>query len=137
MDVASDLRITQNSPFGEYLGITLVSVTTDRVVVEMRVSDKHRNRNGVLHGGAVMALADFAGGMMALVLLDEAEGTTTMESKTNFFRSIPLGDLARAESVVLHHGRKTTVAQTSVYRSDGKLCAQVVQTQMRIAAVQA
>ncbi len=127
-----DPRLQQNSPFVDFLGMTLVSSALDKIVVEMPVTAAHLNRNGVLHGGAVMALADFAGGIMALVQLDDSEGTTTMESKTNFFRSIPAGDIARAESVVLHHGRKTTVSQTSIYRGDGKLCAQVVQTQMRI-----
>lgn len=127
-----DPRLQQNPPFVDFLGMTLVSSALDKIVVEMPVTAAHLNRNGVLHGGAVMALADFAGGIMALVQLDDSEGTTTMESKTNFFRSIPAGDIARAESVVLHHGRKTTVSQTSIYRGDGKLCAQVVQTQMRI-----
>ena len=121
-------------PFVQFLGMKLVSASTDKIVAEMEVTEEHLNRNGVLHGGAVMALADFAGGVMALVQLDETQGTTTMESKTNFFRSIPAGDIARAEAVVLHHGNKTTVAQTSIYRGDGKLCAQVVQTQMRIPA---
>lgn len=128
----SDPRLHQNPPFVDFLGIRLVSSSPEKIVAEMRVSDAHLNRNGVLHGGAVMALADFAGGVMALVQLDDSEGTTTMESKTNFFRSVPAGDIARAESVVLHHGRKTTVSQTSIYRGDGKLCAQIVQTQMRI-----
>ena len=127
-----DPRLQQNPPFVDFLGMTLVSSALDKIVVEMPVTAAHLNRNGVLHGGAVMALADFSGGIMALVQLDDSEGTTTMESKTNFFRSIPAGDIARAESVVLHHGRKTTVSQTSIYRGDGKLCAQVVQTQMRI-----
>ena len=127
-----DPRLQKNPPFVDFLGMTVVSSSLDKIVVEMPVTAAHLNRNGVLHGGAVMALADFAGGIMALVQLDDSEGTTTMESKTNFFRSIPAGDIARAESVVLHHGRKTTVSQTSIYRGDGKLCAQIVQTQMRI-----
>ena len=50
-------------PFGRWLGMTITQATPDRVVAELVVREELANRNGVLHGGAVMALADNMGGM--------------------------------------------------------------------------
>src|ERR1043166_1819189 len=66
--------------------------------------------------------------------LKDGEGTTTIESKTNFFAPIPLGDTARAECTALHKGRTTMVWQTKITRGDGRLCAVVTQTQMVLRA---
>lgn len=118
------------SNFGRHLGLRLVSAEPDRVVAELVVGEEHCNRNGVLHGGAVMGLADNTGGTATLLNLPEGTGTTTVESKTNFFAPIRLGETARAESTPLHRGRSTQVWQTRITRPDGKLAALVTQTQM-------
>lgn len=119
-------------PFAAHLGLKIVSATAEKVVAELVATPELINRNGVLHGGVVMALADNIGGTLAFVNLGPGEGTTTLESKTNFFRAIPAGDKVRAEAVPLHLGRKTMVIQTSILRSDGKLAAQVTQTQFTL-----
>jgi len=84
----------------------------------------------VLHGGAYMAFADTIGAVATVANLKEGESTTTIESKTNFFAAIPLGDTARAECTPLHRGRTTMVWQTKITRGDGRLAAVVIQTQM-------
>ena len=62
--------------------------------------------------------------------LPDGAHTTTIESKTNFFAAIPVGDTARAECTPLHRGRTTMVWQTKITRNDGRLCAIVTQTQL-------
>jgi uncharacterized protein (TIGR00369 family) len=119
-------------PFALHLGLRIVSATVEKVVAEMPASPQLINRNGVLHGGAVIGLADNVGGTLAFLNLGPGEGTTTIESKTNFFRAIPAGDLVRSESVPLHIGRKSMVVQTSIFRADGKLAAMVTQTQFTL-----
>src|SRR5215831_15904989 len=94
------------------------------------------NRFGALHGGAVMALADNLGGTATIANLPKGGRTATIESKTNFFASIPVGDIARAECTPLHRGRSTMVWQTRITRGDGRLCALVIQTQIVIAPEQ-
>lgn len=116
--------------FAKHLGFRFTSASLEEVVCELLVTEDFANRNGVLHGGALMALADNLGGTATFLHLSEDEFTTTSESKTNFFRSINLGDTARAVARLLHNGRRTKVWQTSIYRNDGKLCAQITQTQM-------
>lgn len=120
----------EQPPFGQLLGVKILEAKPDRVVAEILVEPGFANRNGVMHGGAIMGLADNIGGTATFINLKPGEGTTTVESKTNFFRSLPVGETARVVCEPLHKGRKTMVWQTKIMRQDGKLAAIVTQTQM-------
>jgi 1,4-dihydroxy-2-naphthoyl-CoA hydrolase len=120
-------------PLARLLGIEIVSVTPDLVIGELKVREDICTRPAVLHGGAYMAFADTIGAVATVANLKEGETTTTIESKTNFFAAVPLGDTARAECTPLHKGRTTMVWQTKITRGDGKLAAIVTQTQMVLA----
>ena len=117
-------------PFARHLGVRITHVAPDRICGEMTVTPELTNRNGVLHGGAVMGLADNLGGTAASVTLRPGETTTTVESKTSFFRAVPAGQVLRAVCTALHKGRRTQIWQTQLFREDAKLAAQVIQTQM-------
>jgi len=117
-------------PFAEFIGIKVTELTPERVVAELFVREEFGNRFGILHGGALMAFADNLGGTATTANLPEGFSTTTIESKTNFFAAIPVGDTAHAECTPLHRGRSTMVWQTRVTRGDGKLAAIVTQTQL-------
>ena len=127
------LRDAQQQPaFAALMGMKITHVSRDKVTAEMPVRDDLENRNGVLHGGALMAFADNLGGTAAIANLADGARTATIESKTNFFAPIPIGDTAHAECTPLHRGRSTMVWQTRITRNDGKLCAIVTQTQIVI-----
>jgi uncharacterized protein (TIGR00369 family) len=120
-------------PFGRLIGMKIIEAQPDRVVTEMVVREEFANRNGVLHGGAVMALADNMGGTATFLNLPPGAATTTIESKTNFFAACPVGETIRTETTPLHRGRTTMVWQTRILRADGRLAALVTQTQLVIA----
>lgn len=119
-----------HSPYSESLGMQIVSATLEDVRLQMPVTQALTNRNGVLHGGAIMSLADHAAGTATYLRLPQGAATTTLESKTNFLRPIRLGDVAEARPKPLHLGRTTMIWQTDILRGDGKLCAVVIQTQL-------
>ena len=121
---------TAQPTFSKFLGIRIVDIKPERVTAELAVREEFKNRGGVMHGGAVMAFADSLGGTAANANLREGQRTSTIESKTNFFAGIPIGDTAHAECVPLHVGRSTIVLQTRITRGDGKLAAVVTQTQI-------
>jgi len=121
-------------PFAELMGMKITHVSRDKVLAELFVRDVLENRMGVLHGGAVMAFADNLGGTATMANLPPGARTSTIESKTNFFAPIPIGDTAHAECTPLHRGRSTMVWQTRITRNDGRLCAIVTQTQIVIPA---
>ncbi len=117
-------------PFADFVGMKVTHVSPERVTGELLITEQLSNRNGVAHGGALMALADNLGGTAAVANLPQGASTATIESKTNFFAGVPVGDTAHAECTPLHRGRTTTVWQTRITRGDGKLAAVVTQTQL-------
>lgn len=119
-----------HSPYSESLGIEAVETSLDAVILRLPVTPAMTNRNGVMHGGAIMSLADHAAGTATYLRIPPGVSTTTMESKTNFLRPIRVGDVAQAESRPLHLGRTTMIWQTDITRGDGKLAAVVIQTQL-------
>jgi 1,4-dihydroxy-2-naphthoyl-CoA hydrolase len=120
----------QQPPFAKLIGMKMTLVTADRVTAELPMREELNNRFNIMHGGAIMAFADNLGGTAASANLKEGQTTTTIESKTNFFAAIPMGDIAKAECTPLHIGRTTMVWQTRITRGDGRLCALVTQTQL-------
>ncbi len=121
-------------PFAVSMGIRLVEASPQRVVAEMTARDDLCTAGAILHGGAVMAFADSVAAVGAMLNLPEGAATTTLESKTNFTGAVRAGDTARAVAEPVHLGRATMVWQTRIFRGDGKLAAQVTQTQMTLAA---
>lgn len=117
-------------PFSDLMGLKIIDVTKDKVTAELPVRADLCTRPAMLHGGAVMAFADTLGAVATVANLPEGTGTTTIESKTNFFAAILEGDTAKAECTPLHRGRTTMVWQTRITRGDGKLAAIVTQTQL-------
>ena len=116
--------------FPELLGMRLISVERDLLVGELDVRRELCTTPGLLHGGAIMAFADTLGALATMANLDDESGTTTIESKTNFFRGGREGSTVRGETRPLHRGRRTQVWQTTITDAKGKLVAQVTQTQM-------
>ena len=119
-------------PFADFVGMKITHISKDKIEAELEVREELSNRFGALHGGAVMALADNLGGTATFANLPPGGRTATIESKTNFFAPVPVGDIAHAECTPLHRGRTTMVWQTKITRGDGRLCALVTQTQIVI-----
>jgi 1,4-dihydroxy-2-naphthoyl-CoA hydrolase len=118
-------------PFADLLGITLDKLEADCVVAKMLVRDDLCTTGQVLHGGAVMSLADTAGAVATFINLPEgARGTATLESKTNFVAPAAAGTIVTATATPVHRGRRTQVWQTRIENAEGKLVALVTQTQM-------
>jgi 1,4-dihydroxy-2-naphthoyl-CoA hydrolase len=112
------------------LGLRFTHLSRDRVAAELPARTELANRKNVLSGGVLMALADILGGTAASANLPQGAGTTTIESKTNFFAPVQLGDTVVAECTPLHRGRTTMVFETRITRGDGTLVALVTQTQL-------
>jgi 1,4-dihydroxy-2-naphthoyl-CoA hydrolase len=120
-------------PFGRRLGLELVSASPAEVKLRLDWADDLCTAGGVLHGGAIMGLADSGGGLCAFLNLpDGATGTATIESKTNFFGAVR-HDHVTATSRPLHRGRTTIVVETDVHDADGRHVARVTQTQAVLA----
>lgn len=120
-------------PFAKLLGIKLLAARPESVTAEMLVREDLCTRPAILHGGALMSLADTLGACATSLNLRDGASTTTIESKTNFLAPAPVGTTVRAECAAIHRGRRTMVWQTRVTSTQGKLLAIVTQTQMVLA----
>lgn len=129
MDAAEQMQERVRGLFPEVLGVRFVTATPDRVVAELDVRDELCTVPGILHGGALMALADTLGAVGTVLNIPPGARTTTIESKTNFFGAGRVGTTITAECLPLHKGRRTMAWQTNVRDAEGKLLAQVTQTQ--------
>jgi len=115
-------------PFAGFVGVQLVSAAPERVKGRLEWSEERCTAGGVLHGGVLMTMADTLGALCAFLNLPPGSRTSTIESKTNFFRAVRNGHVEGA-SRPLHVGRSTIVVQTDLFDAEGRRVAQTTQTQ--------
>jgi 1,4-dihydroxy-2-naphthoyl-CoA hydrolase len=128
--MAADLNaLVALMPFAADLGIALEEASPDRVVAVLPWAPRLCTAGGILHGGALMTLADSAGALVAFLGLPDGATTATMTSTTQLFRSV-LGGSIRAVALPLHRGRTAITVQTSLHGADGALVAQTTQIQV-------
>jgi 1,4-dihydroxy-2-naphthoyl-CoA hydrolase len=128
-DTATPAQLRDAMPFAALIGVELIEARPELVRGQLEFSPQLCTAGDLLHGGAVMALADTCGGVCAFLNLpDGSFGTATIESKTNFLRAVREGTIT-ASTRPLHKGRTMAVLETEVARDDGSLVAKVIQTQ--------
>ncbi|HEX8790570.1 MAG TPA: PaaI family thioesterase [Polyangiaceae bacterium] len=119
-------------PFTGKCGIRIVAASATEVRGELAWSSDLCTAGGVMHGGALMTLADSVGATCAFLNLPPGASTTTIESKSNFFRALRTGR-AVATATPLHVGRTIIVVQTDIRDEQEKRIALVTQTQAVLA----
>ncbi|MBY8856514.1 PaaI family thioesterase [Nocardia sp. CA2R105] len=116
-------------PFTEKLGVEVLEHGPELVRSRLAWQEDLCTLGGALHGGVLMSLADATAAVSAFLNLPEgAQGTTTVESKTNFLRAIRSG-YASATARPLHAGRRFIVVETEIHDDAGKLVGKTTQTQ--------
>jgi len=107
---ASEVNQAISGTFPALLGIEYVDVRPGHVVSCLEVrADLLAPTNGLLHGGALITLADSACGIgAALSLPDGACGHATVELKANFLAPMREGRV-RCDAQLVHGGRSTQV----------------------------
>ena len=123
-----NIEAIPNMPFVQHCGIAIASASRDEVKGSLAWRPELCTTFGVIHGGAIMTLADSLGAICAFMNLPEGATTSTIESKTNFFRPVTKGAL-HGITTPIHVGRTTIVVQTDLRDDAGKRVALVTQTQ--------
>jgi 1,4-dihydroxy-2-naphthoyl-CoA hydrolase len=120
-------------PFAVAVGVTIDAASNTETVGHLPWSPDRCTTAGLMHGGAVMTLADTLGAVCAFMNLPPGASTSTITSSTNFFRAVRAGELF-GTARPLHVGRTTIVVQTELRDANDKLVALVTQTQAVLAA---
>ncbi|RDI69159.1 PaaI family thioesterase [Nocardia pseudobrasiliensis] len=129
IDTAGTQLFHQTMPFTEKLGVEVLEHGREVVRSRLAWDESLCTLGGVLHGGVLMSLADATAAVCAYLNLPEGkQGTTTVESKTNFLRAVRSG-FATATARPLHTGRSFIVVETEIRDDTDKLVAKVTQTQ--------
>ena len=125
-----DDRLRDLMPLLKTLGAISSRYTKQEVRARLHWAPHLCASGGMLHGGAVMALADSTGAAYAFLNLPAgAAGTTTIESKTNFLRGVRDGYI-EATSRPLHVARTVIVVETDERDQSERFVARVLQTQL-------
>ncbi len=115
-------------PFARLLGMTVDEASADRVVARLEHRPDLCTTGGLMHGGALITLADTTGAICAFLGLPDGAGTATTSSHTSLFRAARSGTLT-ATARVLHRGRTSVVVQTDVVDEQDRPISQTTQTQ--------
>ncbi len=120
--------VIASMPYAVGNDIVLHEATAVLVRGSMAWAPERCTTAGMLHGGALMTLADTLGAVCAFLNLPEGAVTSTVESKTNFFRAVHEGTVTGTVRP-LHVGGRFIVVQTDLHDDEDRSVAQVTQTQ--------
>ncbi|MEO6955815.1 MAG: PaaI family thioesterase, partial [Antricoccus sp.] len=108
----STADLHQNVPFSATLGLEMID--PDPAALQLRLPHREAvcRSGGMLHGGALMSLADVAGAVCASLNAPEGSDTATVDSTTHFLRPVPSAAIATATP--LHVGRTLSVVSVEI-----------------------
>ncbi|MHB1137357.1 MAG: PaaI family thioesterase [Microthrixaceae bacterium] len=121
-------QMVATMPFAVEIGVQLDAASPEEVRGHLPFDPRLCTIGGILHGGALMTLADALGAICAFLNLPPGASTSTIESKTNFFRGVGSGRV-HAVSRPLHVGRRTIVVENDLRDDEGRRVGLTVQTQ--------
>jgi uncharacterized protein (TIGR00369 family) len=112
--------ITKNTLM-ETLAIEMVDVGDDFVIGRMPVNSRVYQPDGVLHGGATVALAETTGSFAAELFLNRKEVFVRgIEISANHLKSVTQG-YVYAKATFIHKGRTTQLFEIKVTDDDDNL----------------
>lgn len=106
------------APFEEYLGMAIEEAAGGRAVLTMPFKVKHAQGKGLMHGGAVTALADTAVAMAIKSLLPEGSHFVTTEMTLKFHAPIRSGT-AKAVAQTIREDDRTIRGVAEIYDGGG------------------
>ncbi|WP_034888034.1 PaaI family thioesterase [Gillisia sp. Hel_I_29] len=107
------------------LDIKFTDIGDDFVTAEMPVNAKVHQPDGVLHGGATVALAESVGSVASHIFIDSAEYYVRgIEISANHLKSIKEG-MVYAKATFIHKGRTTQLWNIRVTDAEDNLISLV------------
>jgi uncharacterized protein (TIGR00369 family) len=115
-------------PFAAATGIELDAAAPGEVRGRLAWAPERCTAGGLMHGGALMTLADSVGAVCAFLNLPEGAATSTVSSTTSLVRGVRAGS-AHAVARPAHVGRSFLLVGVELTDDEGRLVARVSQTQ--------
>ena len=105
--------------FATYNHIEMVMVEEDHAVFRLNIQPESKNSYGMVHGGAIYAMADNATGFAAHT---DGRNYVTQTSALHFLRNQATGTV-RASAWVRHRGKSTVLTAVDITGDGGRLLA--------------
>lgn len=106
----------------ETLGIRYTGAGENTITCTMEVTSQHSRTEGLLHGGATLALIETAGSSGSYLFMDpETEIVMGIDVSVSHISPGKLGDMLTATATAAHVGRTTQVWQVEVRTQDSRL----------------
>lgn len=119
-----------NSPYYQLIGIEVIGLSPGRSRLRLKAGRELHNLGGIVHGGALMSLADAAAGVALATLLDkDRERPMTIELKVNFC-SPAIEEELIAEGNVVRKGSRIATCESDVNTTEGRIVAKCLATYM-------
>lgn len=126
--VVAELRARLKSTnTAKQFGFELAEAEPGRVLLRMRVDERHLQVHRVVHGGVVAALADTAGGLATYMALPRGKRVATVEMKINYLEGVE-GGMVDADARVVRLGRHIAVVDCDVRDQTHRLVAKALMT---------
>jgi len=109
-------------PLARLLGVRRQSMRRGRCCFTLTVRPQHMNPHGVVHGGVVYSLVDYAMGGALTSRLEPGERCATLEVKINYLAAVSRGSL-RAEARVIGRTKRVGVLEATVHANGDRLVA--------------
>jgi uncharacterized protein (TIGR00369 family) len=122
----------EGSPYYKLIGMEVAGLSPGHSSLRLKAGPRIHNLGGIVHGGAIMSIADAAAGVALATLLDkERERPMTIEIKVNFC-SPSIDDDLFAEGSVVRKGSRIATCESEVKTKDGRIVAKSLATYMII-----
>ena len=122
--------------FREHMGFETVELDAEHAVIEIDIEDRHRSPRGLLHGGALLAIADVAGTALAIRSNSVEAGGDGRPLAVVDVHAVIVGNQdagrVRAEARLVRRGRRVTVVRIAVTGAEGRLLAEMTTTNVPV-----
>ena len=118
-------RSMENSPYGQRLGFRLLELSKGYAKVAVTLRPEHTNFLGMIDGGLVMSLADYAFACSGNTF---GQVRVAAQFSTNFISASAIKGELIAEGKTIHAGRTMALTEITVVDATGKLIAKATGT---------
>jgi acyl-CoA thioesterase len=119
----------ENEPIASFLNIKVLEVSPGYAKVTMKMRREFLNFNGVIFGGIISAVADYA---FSLAINSLSMPSLAIQFNIHLLAPTAVDDELTAEGKVLRSGKRVGISEMTVTSQSGKLIAKATGTTIPI-----
>jgi len=125
-DMDDYLEKVNSAPFAKFMSIRIIELSPDTVRGEMETGENLVNHFGGVHGGAIMAFADYLFGVAANMFENPS---VAIDFSISFFSPAKPGQKLQGEGRVLRKGKRTINVELTIKQNE-RIIAKALATAM-------